>query len=128
MDSVDRHTHFYLYAKGHYEKSIFMTDDLRHLVAEYTMTPVNLTTTEDVLNVLLDLTYKCIQKSGNPSSTFIHLIKNSYNYDKNFYSYSLIGNCLKIIRFTRVDDINIGVADPNILPLTEAGKWYSKGI
>jgi len=130
--------HIYLYAKNHYERTDLL-EDLKVIIGHtYLLDPVFVTKT-DVARILLQLTHEYIVQDERSFFDFIKRINPSNldwyhkmqgveppEYD---FELSLIQTCLSTLSLLQVrrtkDDgtweeiINIGEADPEILPYSQ---------
>jgi hypothetical protein len=118
-------THFYLYAKGHYQETD-LVEDLKKIFARRSMVPLECCQPRDAARALLELAWKHITESGNPEYHFIEFIdrlnpvdifgKECWSGRDGFWKV-LLENCLSVLRFTKVAGLDLGKADPEILPL-----------
>lgn len=130
MEKMNPKTHYYLYAKGHY-KETNLIEDLKTIQSNYCGFKKIHISTQNIIDMLLPITYKAIQDTENPEYFFCEFVVDitnpifikQYNKDNN---YKLIRGCLKILRFTKIADLNLGKADKNILPLSRMGEKYSR--
>lgn len=118
-------THFYLYAKNHYERSDLKTD-LRKIMAKRCMIPVDLADMYDVIDCLLVLTFKHISESGNPGHFFCDFVRRTEPYSlwRNFsvkeeddHVVRVAKACLSVLAWVTVKDLDLGDPDSAILPL-----------
>lgn len=118
-------THFYLYAKGHYQE-IDLIEDLKKIFAKRSMVPLECCQPRDVARALLELSWKHIAESGNPEYHFIEFIsrlnpvdifgKECWSGGAAFWKV-LLEDCLSVLRLTKVAGLDLGEADPEVLPL-----------
>jgi len=124
---LDSSRHFYLYAKGHYQKNDTL-EDLKILLGEYCMAYPEHISTDDVLDHLLRLAHKQFKNEYSFLKFMSDLLpKNHWKFINNDekdipLELLMIKKCLSVLRYAQVkdDDINIlnlGKADPKILPL-----------
>jgi len=112
------HTHFYLYAKGHYERTD-VTNDTRRILAEYAAIEFKYTKLADVLEVLLPVAWKHIEEKGyHHFNEFVKMLSPHY-YGRRSEEYQVrcVSACLSVLANTKVKGLNLGAADPKILPL-----------
>jgi len=118
-------THFYLYAKGHYQKTDLI-EDLKKVFAKRSAVPLECCQPRDVAIALLELAWKHIAESGNPEYQFIEFISRLSPVDifgqerwsggDGFWKV-LLNDCLPVLRNTKVAGLDLGEADPKVLPL-----------
>lgn len=118
-------THFYLYAKGHYMKTDVI-EDLKKIFAKRSSIPLECCQVRDVTQVLLGLAWKHITESGNPEHYFVEFISRLNPVDiwgQERWSGSvgfwkiLLADCLSVLRLTKAEGLDLGTADPAVLPL-----------
>jgi len=132
--------HFYLYAKGHYYMSDLI-DDLSTILAHETCVPKQCVNINDIIHILVRCVYTSFEIGPNKEHFFMTFIdnllpENSWKVSpSDDFKIRLIYNCLSELRRVQVYDkksdtiiYNIGDADPNVLPLSDSGKKYRKGI
>jgi len=115
-------THLYLYAKGHYEKND-MINDLKIIVAERSGIECKYITKRDISSILLSAVNQLSQLGVYDLFNFVGSLDPQNNWehggssDEDFDT-RVIRSSLSVLRFTEVRHIpDLGVADPNILPL-----------
>jgi hypothetical protein len=133
-ETMNSHTHYYLYAKGHYEKND-LWDDLKAIQAAWCGIEAEYIDESDISNVLLPLVFKHIKEGGNPEFMFIDFINrldehNACGAPDRPFPERLIQDCLSVLRYVTAEGLNLGEADPNILPLSKElerrNEWISK--
>ena len=125
--------HFYLYAKGHYKRSEDLLDDLKHIAAAYCGMSVEQYRDSDLIILLGKEVFQYIKNEN----VFIDMLKELHpdSLRSNFfmegepYIIRLMAQFLKFLVFAKIRDgdhviINLGEADPEILPLSESEKNY----
>ncbi len=122
---MNSNTHFYLYAKGHYQESDIV-EDLKIILARRSAIPLECCQPRDVARTLLELSWKHITESGNPEYNFTEFISRLNPVDifgqerwsggSEFWKV-LLADCLSVLRFTKVVGLDLGEADPEVLPL-----------
>jgi len=119
-------THIYLYAKGWYEQSNNVIDDLKVILGHRSGLGKEAISRENIVMVLLDITYDRLQDTDNVKDQFITFVSDlnpsinwihGGNRHDDFYTI-LINRCLSVLRACVVIGLNIGKPDPNILLLT----------
>ena len=126
---LDSSRHFYLYAKGHYHINDTLKD-LKILQGEYCNTHPEYTSTEDILDHLLRLTYKHFKGEFSFLEFMSDLLpKNHWKFINNDekdlpLELVMIKKCLSVLRYAQVKDdetfiLNLGKADPKILTLNK---------
>ena len=121
---MNNHTHYYLYAKGHY-KGENLVEDLQKIQEQYTSCPAEYITSNDIVSVLLPLVFRHLHDYGNPDYFFTKFIayldeNDIFGHPKNMHFHErVISACLSILRYVRIENLNLGEADPKILPLCE---------
>ena len=70
---MNPNTHFYLYAKWHYQETDLI-GDLKQIFAKRSMIPIQYVQVRDLAQVLLGLAWKHISDSGNPEYRFIEFV------------------------------------------------------
>lgn len=118
-------THFYLYAKGHYQESDVI-EDLKKILSNRSAIPLQYVQPRDVARTLLEIAWKHIAESGNPEYHFIEFIsrlnpinifgKECWSGGEGFWKV-LLEDCLSVLRMTKVAGLDLGEADPTVLPL-----------
>jgi len=123
---MNPNTHFYLYAKWHYQEGNLI-DDLKQILSKRSAIDTQYIQTRDLAQILLGLAWKHISTSGNPEYQFIEFVSRLHQADmwgnpmpeeerKDFYDV-LLANCLSVLRNTKVAGLDLGEVDPSILPL-----------
>lgn len=123
---MNPNTHFYLYAKWHYNEGNLI-EDLKQILSRRSAVPIQYIQVRDIAQVLLGLAWKHISTGGNPEYQFIEFISRLNQTDlwgnpvpvekqEDFYAV-LLRNCLSVLRNTKVAGLDLGEADPTILPL-----------
>ncbi len=123
---MDPDRHFYLYAKGHYDKyrKVDEINGLRKIVGHRCGYDSDLVTFSDILSILLKLAYKHINREldftdfverllhGN-GSMFVPAIGKTMKID---IQHNLIKACLGVLSMTKVSEIDfvLGEAKPEI--------------
>lgn len=122
---MNPNTHIYLYAKGHYAKNDII-DDLKIIMGHRSMISPENIQMDDIWNVISSLTFKHIVESGNPENSFQQFVLKLMPWDNkiiyNEFWKNLFSSCLSILRFVRVENLDLGKADSNILPLSDSIK------
>jgi hypothetical protein len=100
-------THFYLYAKGHYVRSLNVFDDLRVILSDYTGINFDNLSNADILNKLLSICEPfIINKKGFIG--FVEFVSrldpNSVWSQKNFHK-DLVSVCLNVLSIQSVESI-----------------------
>lgn len=119
-------SHLYLYAKGHYQKDNLI-EDMKKILSERSNIPKEYIQTQDILVVLLRLTYKHIKGNEGKFTNFMFGLLPDYIWKfggkaEEKIDITIIRNCLSILQNVRVKNegkILIELDDPNpdILPL-----------
>lgn len=124
--------HYYLYAKGHYEKDLYVLNDLCKIHAVWCgIDPVHVDATL-VAERLVKLAFSHMQKNDHSGYNSIWEFlcdlhpANRWKFGANeldFYWAAVIKKCLSIIRWVKVSDIpfDLGEPDPSLLPLAKKG-------
>ena len=127
--------HFYLYAKGHYERSDDMIADLKKIAHAYCGNEVG----EDGLLILVgseayehinDHNFVEMLRDASPNS----LRSSMYKLTEEPYAVRIMHQLLKILHFVSVQEkdaygelqwiVNLGEADPEVLPISKSEKRY----
>lgn len=141
--------HYYLYAKGHYEKSDDVYEDLQKIQGAWCGCNPNIIRKWHIHQKLIELAFRTIQKSGNPFHQFFQFVGdiapenrwkvNSFDKDwttvpmderekieiENYWT-AVTKKCLSILCSVRVRNdhgeiiLNLGKPDQAILPLKKA--------
>jgi len=121
---MNTYTHYYLYAKGHYEASSIV-DDLIKIHADIYNTPAEYCGVGDVKRDLLRLAYFYIKTHHDPESKlaeFVDLLHPDNAWKINAadmgFDLRLIKNCLSILRLVKVEGLELGQTNPKVLPLS----------
>lgn len=132
-------SHYYLYAKGHYETLTIdgtLWGDLKRIHEEYCGLDDQYINHSDILNILLIEVEKQMKHASYP--TFVDFISGIspentwkyWNYEKDFkydFHFAVVVKCLSILRWVTVLDrdhnpiLNLGEPDPLLLPLNSKG-------
>ncbi len=120
---MDPDRHFYLYAKGHYDKyrKVDEINGLKKLVSHRCGYESNLVTFSDILSILLKLAYKHIKTELN-FTDFIERLSHGGSMfgcleaHKVDLQHNLIKACLGVLSMTKVSEIDfiLGEAKPEI--------------
>lgn len=104
---MNPHTHFYLYAKGWYKKSENITYDLKVLTSQYSAIPYEYISERDVFQVLMELSWSEISRTGNPSERFKWFMSktNTDGWEK---------ACLSLLNGSNVVGLEIGRPDSTL--------------
>lgn len=130
---INPNTHIFLYAK-HWYKENDIEEDLKVIVGNAYYLEPRLLSTIDIAKALVKITIEQILHSdtGNKSDKeeisgkFSELIWDIHPHNRwvvggneeESFELSVIRKCLSILRLISVKDIkNLGIADPNLLPL-----------
>lgn len=126
-ESTNAFTHFYLYAKGHYQRSDTISDLRKVMGHSYSLHNEGVTI-GNLLDALLPLAFEEMQRDGDwdynlvsffhdlhPDNTFQVLSQGDASGMP--YAYRLIEVCLSRLRLARVAGLNLGEPDGDILPL-----------
>lgn len=131
--------HFYLYAKNHYKQTDLL-EDLKKIAGHYYLLEPKHIKAADLSKILLGITRKYIIKSEFSFIDFFDRLrperdewfyqmqgKDAPKFD---YHFAVIRACLNILQMVKVRDlrpdgsyetlINLGEADENLLPFSEA--------
>ncbi len=124
LPDLHPHRHIILYAKGHYKKRKSQISDLKVLLSDCSGIPLRYVTSNDVLFVLVGLTYPAIKDSGNSDAAFMRFCTNILEERSDDVRTRIIRSCLRILHLMKVKKdgllvINLGKPDPEILPLKE---------
>lgn len=124
-------SHFYLYAKGHYQRDDSI-EDLKILLGEYCGTEPSYLSVDDVLSKMVSLVHKEFSKDYTEYkfTEFMSdiLPRNRWKFINDVdevitLEEVIIKKCLSVLRFARVKDLggndllNLDKPDKNILPL-----------
>lgn len=109
---MNPYTHFYLYAKGWYKKSDLL-HDLQKIAGDWAGT--NSASIENVLSILLDLTFDEILRSRNPKTHLFAFVQKIYSDNK---PETVMSACMSILGVAHADGLALGKPDPKILPLS----------
>lgn len=112
---MNDYTHFYLYAKGWYNRGDVM-DDLRKITSNYSGSPAS---ENDALTVLLHVTWDEILKSGNPRHQFEQIVRRPLGGGENSLR-CLARACLALLADTIVKGRDLGEPDYSVLPQVES--------
>ena len=126
--------HFYLYAKYHYQINDVI-EDLKKIQADRCNINVELISVYDVAHILLELVGEHIGYEDSDLDKFMTFVLDlspeqhwvyiparsvseiTQKKDTDSFYIALIHKCLSILRYTEIKDLNLGIADPRILPL-----------
>jgi hypothetical protein len=106
---MNPYTHLYLYARGWYEQSENVIDDLKIICGNYSAIFPQYVTRTDIMHHLTHLALFEINRSGNPQYHFLQFVKATEER-------GAISACLNALRFVEVDGLNLGNPDYTILP------------
>lgn len=114
MQNFDRH--FYLYAKGHYEKKC-TTTELIKIQSKRCGTQEARLTLRDVNTVLVSLAHRHVQHRNAFKSFIDFIISNHAN--QGGVQLAISKACLSIFNTVKTSEIgfDLGEADPDVLPL-----------
>lgn len=126
MSNLNPYRHFFLYAKGHYERGVIL-EDLGKICTAYLQHDLH--AENDRIRILFRAT-KTIKKSFSVEEVLNEVLNSSieYNMPFDFETHSLtakdslINAALTMLRHCTIDEIegSLGEADFNILP---EGNW-----
>jgi len=128
-------SHIYLYAKGWYEKTD-VVEDLKVIFGERNAIEPDYITEEDLVLMLLNITWPHIKDSGNPALMFKEFVmelneknywKLSYDNDWTFNK-AVIEKCLSVLSMVIIP---LDAPDQSILPLddkVELPDWFKTGL
>lgn len=116
---VNRYTHLYLYAKGYYLERDLL-DDLKTIVAEYAHIKKQFVSLEDVRSLLTAAAMSEMQR-GNFEYLFPKFIKEILGYSEDTLYIQVFRALLNILTLSLVKGIDLGQANPSLLPLTKTG-------
>ena len=134
-------SHVYLYAKGWYERTDLI-EDMKVIFGKRNLIDPEYITEEDLVRILLAITWPHIKDSGNPAASFkefvMDLDEKSYwriSYDKDWtFNKAVIKKCLSVLSMVKVYDIELSRdilplddPDPSILPLAEREPFCAEG-
>ncbi len=117
-------THFYLYAKGHYQRGDIRLDLARITCNRSSLKKIS---DRDVLRILLSIVFPHIINSGNPEYFFESMILDMIPdmrwpipgvVDVGSVE-SVMNSCLKILASVEVADLDLGEPDKDILPIKD---------
>lgn len=123
---MNPNTHIYLYAKGHYVKTDIVKD-LKKIIGKRCGIVHTCVSLENVLSILLNIAYDCLEKNGHMKHLFVEFMKNMYTTNlwkigaKNTVCMEeiILYNCLSQIAMVEVIGLDLGEPDSNLLPLTK---------
>ena len=128
MSDLNPYRHFFLYAKGHYERGIVI-EDLGKICTAYLQHDLH--SENDRIRILFRAT-KTIKKSFTIEYVLNEVLDNSseFNYPFDFKTHqlsvleALINTALSMLALSTIDEIegSLGEADFNILPEGDWGK------
>lgn len=119
---MNPNTHLYLYAKGHYQCGDVMAD-LRIIIGKRAHMDSRLISNNDIWSVLLPLVHKAIVESGNPENAFCEFVRRTMS--DGIVREVVAYNCLSVLRLQKVAHLDLGEADPNVLPLSQQEAYPS---
>jgi hypothetical protein len=131
MTIINPNTHIYLYAKGHYQKTDNVIDDLKLIISNRNKIPIEHISKIYVINILLKITYFHISNKFNSISLFSDFVislapENHWKISSKKLEIheAIIYKCLSILRSVKVVDMpdTLGNPDPDILPLRRENK------
>lgn len=138
---MNKYSHFFLYAKGHYKTSNSrfyyknskdQISDLKIITANYTGIPKKYITINNILNILADISYNEIIRSRESFDNYLNDLSNKtinmLNFNNDPYmaiAIAKIESYLSILRFMTIDNIKTQFGDLlkpdfSILPLKKS--------
>ena len=135
-------SHIYLYAKGWYEGTD-VVEDLRKIFGKRNAIEPEYIRETDLVQMLLNIVYRHIVGSGNPSLMFkefvMDLHEDSYwklSHDDDYsFNRAVIKKCLSVLRLVKIYNtilakelVLLDSPDPSILPLSNLSPWLYREI
>lgn len=110
---MDSNRHFYLYAKGWYQETKDVEDDLKVILGRYCGMPSDGITTMDIAHKLLGLVEPHIDNKYNFKQFALRIFLTQGSVD------ALIRECMTVLALVRNTDLGfaLGDPDPTLLPL-----------
>lgn len=117
---MDPDRHFYLYAKGHYDeyRKVDEINGLKKIVGHRCGYESNLVTLNDILSILLKLTYKHIETELNFTDFIERLSRGGSMFgcpeaNKVDLQHNLIKACLGVLSMTKISNIDFQLGETN---------------
>ncbi len=131
--------HYFLYAKGWYQKSNNIIDDLKKIQSNYTNIDEKHIEVMDILDRLYNIICDIIDQLNMSYRDFFWTLMVKDLFDTNFFPFErsfkveydypteFIKICLKHLRYIKVINLNVTDVDENILPITHVKKGTKDG-